>query len=150
VSNFALDVSKWVEKVKGREDTVVRKISLDMFSRVVMRSPVGQPKLWKHPAPPGYVGGRFRNNWYVSIDTPSNESNSKPDASGEGSLGRIRGSLTEIHAGMRIFLTNNLPYAWRLETGWSTQAPSGMVGITVTEFQSIVDKAVGEAKQEKP
>ena len=40
---------------------------------------------------------------------------------------------------------NNLPYAQRLEDGWSKQAPSGMVGLAVREFRSIVESAAGEA-----
>ena len=43
--------------------------------------------------------------------------------------------------GATIYLVNNLPYAVRLEYGWSKQAPAGMVRITAAEFQSIVDDA---------
>jgi hypothetical protein len=34
-----------------------------------------------------------------------------------------------------IYLTNSLPYARRLEYGWSKQAPAGMVRITVANFE---------------
>jgi hypothetical protein len=46
------------------------------------------------------------------------------------------------------FLTNNLPYALRLEYGWSkNQAPAGMVGLAVAEFQSIVRDAAAEVNK---
>jgi hypothetical protein len=57
----------------------------------------------------------------------------------------VRGVREEGAAGKVHFLTNNLPYALRLEYGWSKQAPHGMVGVTVKEYQQIVDKAVKES-----
>ena len=44
-------------------------------------------------------------------------------------------------AGQVAFIVNNLPYAIPLEYGHSTQAPNGMVRITVERFQQIVDAA---------
>jgi hypothetical protein len=35
-----------------------------------------------------------------------------------------------------------MPYALRLEYGWSKQAPAGMVRVTVAEFQAVVNAAV--------
>ncbi|WP_256203847.1 MULTISPECIES: hypothetical protein [unclassified Pseudomonas] len=37
---------------------------------------------------------------------------------------------------------NNLPYAIPLEYGHSTQAPAGMVRVTLANFQHIVDEAI--------
>jgi hypothetical protein len=45
------------------------------------------------------------------------------------------------------YLQNNLPYAWRLETGYSKQAPAGIVGITALEFGGIVDDVVLRVRQ---
>jgi len=39
-----------------------------------------------------------------------------------------------------IYLTNNLPYAQRLEEGYSQQAPAGMVALTIQEFQAIANE----------
>lgn len=36
--------------------------------------------------PDGYVGGRFKNNWYVGFDSQPTQSNDTPDASGQGSI----------------------------------------------------------------
>jgi hypothetical protein len=41
-----------------------------------------------------------------------------------------------------IYLTNALPYARRLEYGWSKQAPSGMVRISAMRFAEAVRKAI--------
>ena len=40
-------------------------------------------------------------------------------------------------------MMNNLPYGPRLEyEGWSSQAPAGMVQVSVTEAQTFVNNAV--------
>ena len=50
-------------------------------------------------------------------------------------------------AGQTIFITNSLPYAYRLEyDGWSRQAPAGMVRVTVVEFAQRFERAVRAAK----
>ena len=43
-----------------------------------------------------------------------------------------------------FFVGNNLPYAYRLETGYSKQAPSGLVGLTVLRFNTFIQNAVTE------
>lgn len=141
---FSLDVERFVKKAKGNATLVLRKVALDMFARVVMRSPVGNPLLWKNPAPPGYVGGRFRNNWYPAVNFYSTDlSASAPDKSGKASMQRINAVVGKAQLGDAITLVNNLPYAWPLETGWSKQAPAGMVGLTVLEFQPLVNRHSG-------
>jgi len=38
-----------------------------------------------------------------------------------------------------IWFTNNLPYADRVENGWSTQRPQGMVRSTVKMFKPLIE-----------
>ncbi|HDC4676464.1 TPA: hypothetical protein O8U49_004727, partial [Enterobacter kobei] len=80
--------------------------------------------------PEGYVGGRFKNNWYVGFDSQPTETNDTPDASGQGSNSRGLAVLEVFRVGQvsTIYFTNNLPYAQALENGHSNQAPGGMVG----------------------
>lgn len=201
-STFALDVSRWCEQAKENADTVLRGVAIELLSRVVLRSPVGNPDLWKANARAvyqretfnlfaerinqrasiynanlvaagevtksgrirgarptvklksgkalrrsfpntqgkGYVGGRFRSNWFVSIGTPSRQTTTQVDPSGTTSIARGTTALAGVTAGPTIFLTNNLPYAIPLEYGHSKQAPTGVVRVTVSEFQSIVDE----------
>ena len=40
-----------------------------------------------------------------------------------------------------LTITNSLPYAIRVENGYSTQAPAGMVKVTVVQFQNFIAKA---------
>jgi hypothetical protein len=83
--------------------------------------------------PKGYVGGRLRNSWYVTMDKPSDGSGREPNKAGAGSLTELK----NIGVGGVCFLTNNLPYALPVEYGHSKQAPAGMVRINVTRVAEM-------------
>jgi hypothetical protein len=124
--------------VKSEVEETVRlatqKISLEGLKGVVLKSPVGNPSLWKGRAPPGYVGGRFRGNWNVGIGS-MDESVSNNTANNRVSVGASE--INSADAYSIIWITNNLPYANRLENGWSKQAPGGMVALTFAELQAM-------------
>lgn len=98
--------------------------------------------------PEGYVGGRFKNNWYVGFDSQPAESNDTPDASGQGSNSRGLAVLEVFRAGhvSSIYFTNNLPYAQALENGHSSQAPGGMVGLTALDAAQYFREAMSEVR----
>ena len=98
--------------------------------------------------PEGYVGGRFKNNWYVGFDSQPTQSNDTPDASGQGSNSRGMAVLEVFRVGQvsSIFFTNNLPYAAALENGHSGQAPGGMVGITALDAAQLFREAMSEVR----
>lgn len=93
-------------------------------------------------APSGYVGGRFRGNWMFSIGAPDGTTTEEVDPSGAKSTARIVAGALEFKAGDTCYITNSLGYAIPLEFGHSTQAPGGMVRITVARFQQIVLEAI--------
>lgn len=144
MSTFSLDVTRWVEKAEKRHDLVVRKICLELFRGVVMMSPVGNPELWKSPPSKGYVGGRFRANWQCSIGQPASGTTSEVDPRGSKAIAGITREVSKMRFGDVIYLVNNLPYANALENGWSTQAPAGMLGVTVARFNGVVRQAAQE------
>jgi hypothetical protein len=87
--------------------------------------------------------GRFRNNWYLSIGySPNVATNTGADKSGSAALTRIANGLGSAKLGDLIWITNNLPYATRLEYGYSKQAPAGMVRISAARFQQYLSAAV--------
>ncbi|WP_410753997.1 hypothetical protein [Citrobacter youngae] len=98
--------------------------------------------------PEGYVGGRFKNNWYVGFDSQPTQSNDTPDASGHGSNSRGMAVLEVFRVGQvsSIYFTNNLPYAAALENGHSGQAPGGMVGITAIDAAQLFREAMSEVR----
>ncbi|HEM8640890.1 hypothetical protein ABH214_11085 [Enterobacter hormaechei] len=98
--------------------------------------------------PEGYVGGRFKNNWYVGLDSQPTETNDTPDASGQGSNSRGLAVLEVFKVGQvsTIYFTNNLPYAQALENGHSNQAPGGMVGLTALDAAQYFREAMNEVR----
>lgn len=98
--------------------------------------------------PGGYVGGRFKNNWYVGFDSQPTETNDTPDASGQGSNSRGLAVLEVFRVGQvdTIYFTNNLPYAQALENGHSNQAPGGMVGLTAIDAAQYFREAMSEVR----
>lgn len=146
VGSFADQLQAFADKTKVKMETVVRKAALDLQGGVVLRSPVGNPDLWASKAPPGYVGGRFRANWMVGIGTKNSDTVTTEDKTGAVSLARVEPALANWEPGQAIILSNSLPYAYRLEYGWSDQAPGGMVRLTVQDWRDYVSKAVAETK----
>lgn len=139
--SFALDLSKFAEKTKGKADMIVRKIVLDVGTALVMKSPVGDADYWIRPAPPGYVGGRYRANWQYGFGHYNVGTTEDVDPSGGQTINAIVGKVKPGAAGHVHYLTNSLPYGPRLEDGHSRQAPNGMVKLTVLEFNPIVEAA---------
>lgn len=106
-----------------RIEKVKRLSAIALFDSVALATPVKE--------------GRLRGNWQCSLVNPK-----------DGELD-LR-SLAEVNAEIRervgaskledtLWLTNNLPYAERIEyDGWSGQAPAGMVRINAANWERIV------------
>ena len=120
--SFSIDLSRAISKAKKRQDVVVRKVMLECFSKVVMRSPV--------------LTGRFRANWIASVGTYSRSPGDAFDKSGDQTVRKIKQDVLGMDISQRCYLTNALPYAVRLERGWSKQSPQGMVRLTLAEITS--------------
>lgn len=87
-----------------------------------------------------YTGGRFRGNWQVTFDRPAVGAIDRVDKAGTATL--AAGSEVLAHYDSSeygsIWFTNNVPYAQRLEYGWSKQAPAGIVRVVAAEINSKV------------
>lgn len=158
---FALDLQRFAEKVQDKADEAVSAIMIGIAARIDERSPVGDMTLWKDvdsygfdekfatlvkERREGYVGGHFRANWQLGVDVIPEGEVVGTDPTGEATQGRIVAAIPDEASGHVYWLANNAPYARRLEEGWSTQAPQGMVGLTVIEFQAIVREAIAKVK----
>lgn len=152
---FALDLTKLFEG--ETEKAVVKatqKLALDALRGVVLKSPVGFPPNWKRPAPKGYVGGQFRGAWQLSVGSPGSgiTGRSRPGKAGSANAAGNAAAdavpaLAALQAYQTVYIVNGLPYAERLEAGWSGQAPMGMVALTVQELNSVVLNYInGEVK----
>lgn len=124
---FAEDLKKICDRSGDKAELVVRRAALDIGGQLVDRSPVDT--------------GRFKNNWQTGIGGMDKNISAAADLGGAGALARLTAQVAAWKPGQSIFISNSLPYAYRLETGWSKQAPSGMVRLTVQNFEQAVAKA---------
>ena len=142
--SFGSDIRKWAEKAKQGTDQVIRASLIDVSTRIIKRTPVGDPAQWQTKYPPkGYVGGTARGNWFASINNPVTAFSESVIS--ESNAINAAAAMTANATGNVFYLTNNLPYIFRLEyQGWSTQAPNGMVRVSVIEFNNALTKAISE------
>lgn len=95
-----------------------RAFALVCLSRIIRLSPVDS--------------GRYRGSHVLSVGKESYEVSSVPDRYGGVTLQAGEAKLRGIAKGAmpRIFIQTNLPYAQRLENGWSKQAPAGVYAVS--------------------
>lgn len=118
MASFGDQLRRIADKRKVTLETAVRRTVLGMGAQMVRMSPVDT--------------GRFRSNWFYGDGlAPSGF-----DQSGSASLQRITAGVASWSPGETMRVTNSLPYARRLENGWSQQAPAGMVRTTIADFQA--------------
>ena len=130
MGTFADQLKAFHLKTEGLSDRVVRTAILEVFARVVVRSPVDT--------------GRFRSAWTVSADYLVVREPAVAEGTTTGSPipPPDPPALVERCIGRRFYIVNNISYGPALEDGGSKQAPSGMVGLTALQWPSIVRAAV--------
>jgi hypothetical protein len=141
MGSFSVQLQQFADKTSKRADDIVGRVIVGIAQRLDERSPVGDATYWQSKPPKGYTGGRFRGNWQLGIGIIPAGETGRIDPSGSATLGTIIASIPDQPAGTIAYLSNNVPYAQRIEDGWSRQAPQGLVGITAMEFQQVVDQA---------
>ena len=104
---------------------------------VVVRSPVDE--------------SRFRNNWFSGLNNVNTKTTTRTSRKGFGEKGGVRlaelsNLASSIKLGDEIFFTNSLPYARRLEFGWSQLAPMGMVRIATAQWPLVVARVTRQIK----
>lgn len=121
MSRWSIPLDRLVAKAKADVEIVTRKVAFEAFRRVVLKSPVDT--------------GRFRANWNYSLGAPDYGTTT---ATNEGRGQQEAAKALGMPLGGVAYFSNGLPYAGRLEYGYSKQAPAGMVRTTAAEFQQIV------------
>lgn len=132
---FSLQIDRSLDLVDDEINDVIQVIGMYCLRGIVQKSPVDT--------------GRFRGNWIVSNNTPDMSTKTQTDKSGSRVIneGTTKISTFDYKTQSTIYIQNNLPYANRLENGWSKQAPKGMVSITVNNAnQKYKDVLVGPVR----
>ena len=126
--SFSNQLKKLAEKRKQTLEQVFRGTLLDIGSMIIIQSP--------------HDTGRFRLNWNFSqgrIDPSTNDRTSPSKSSSQSeAIGKLEAALKDFQIGQVFYMSNNLPYAIPLEYGHSTQAPKGMVRLSVRQYKKFL------------
>ena len=123
MAGFGAQVGKFARNFEEQADKKVRAITFALFREVIRRTPVDK--------------GRLKGNWQCTISSPAFGTVEIDDKSGSKTIAQMAANMGGL--GSTTYLTNNLPYAHRIEyDGWShTKAPAGMVRVSFARIQGI-------------
>lgn len=109
------------KKLAGDIDQLViriqQKIAFEILEGVVNMNPV--------------LTGRSRGNWQVSLGVPASGVLDSWPAGAQDVIYRGQATIDSIQVFGPVYISNNVPYILELEKGTSTQAPQGMVQVTL-------------------
>ncbi len=129
--SFVSDIKRFVRRTDKRFDLVFQGTCLDLLSKIIKRTPVDT--------------GRLAGNWSVGINNIPRDVIENTDTEKAVEYGMLR--LSDAVIGDVAYIVNNLPYVHPIEyEGHSEQAPEGMVGITVAEYEKAVEERARKAK----
>jgi len=121
--SFSIDLDRYNSFVEAKAVKNMRSIVAVSLQGIMSRNPVDT--------------GRSRANWRVQAGKPDLETDDNVDAAATLNRGLGVAKALELRD-KNIYISNNLPYAMRLEYGWSGQAPQGMVRVTAVEVLSLI------------
>ena len=121
---FNRELKRWInEDVKGRTLTAYKKIVRDLGRSVVLDTPVDT--------------GQARGNWrFTTSKVSAAYDPRKLDPRGTAAIGRLEAVIARLRLSDPVYITNNVPYIEKLETGWSQQAPAGMLGRNIARVSA--------------
>lgn len=127
--SFSGDIEAFARKSGESLDKTVRSVTIELGTAIINNTPVDE--------------GRAKGNWQTSTGAPKT---GELDRTGDSA------SISELQqnaggAGSVTYISNNLPYIYRLEQGWSDQAaPYAMVRGNFTRIESMINAAVQKNK----
>ena len=114
-------------------DLRIRRIGLELLKKLIDKTPVDT--------------GHLRHNWQVTINTQTDTELPGEDAGGIATFNREKVKLTNLGLGPLVVFQNPAPYAEIIEMGrteksGSTQAPQGMVRVSLQEVANTYNLQV--------
>lgn len=134
--SFTKQLYDWTNKTEEKILKVKRMSCFDLFSAVIMSTPVDK--------------GVLRNNWFIDFGPGgSKETTSEADKGGQHTINRIELALKDLTMPIDVVLTNNLPYAVPIEfDGLSGKAKRGMLRKNAMRWETIVTNNIKKVANE--
>ena len=120
IQSFTGDLKKFSQATGVELETVVRKVAFDVYKGITQKTPVDT--------------GRAKANWNIGLGAINYTVTKNTTFR---AIEPPKGSGKSI-----IYITNNLPYINALENGSSTQAPNGMVNLTMQDVQRSIRNVI--------
>ena len=127
--SFQASLKQFSDESRKKADKNVRKTLMACLQGCISRSPVDT--------------GSFRLNWTIQAKIPdmtvknaTGSGGKKPKPPGMADLAKALNVPYDM--GDLVYVSNALPYATRLESGWSEQAETGVVAPTIREVEAKI------------
>lgn len=126
--------------VNAEISTAIRKGVLDVFRNIIKRSPVDT--------------GAYRASHGIANMEPAKNEDVVKGKKGQVidasvALAKLANWTWKVGDG-DIYIFNNLPYAERIENGWSKKAPAGCYRVALAEMVQFLNKELAKLKTVDP
>lgn len=120
MGTFSADVSRLVSQIEQKANMVLRKVAIDTTERVRDKTPVDT--------------GQLRASWTCSLGSMPSTFNGEDTAAAQFKLGDTFYIATDkVYAPMLEYGLYPQPGGSKTVNGYSTQAPQGMVRVSIQE-----------------
>ena len=133
----AIEFEKWKKQFEGNivqtlvaADDVRAKAARKLFNYLRTISPVGDPQSWQILPDSSYTPGHFKASWQINTYDK----------------GKVKIRNGSSPTGSTIEILNDAEYAWRLEQGWSRQAPNGTLRVGIAKWPEFVKQSQNEVR----
>ncbi len=127
--SLTTDLRKIAKKRKQSLEQVYRATMNDVSNFIITSSPVDS--------------GAFRANWLSALNS-GDYTYDKAKTNISDAEGRLTATVGGLSVNDNFYFTNSMPYAKRLEDGYSDFAPNGMVKVAILDFPQIVAQRARE------
>ncbi len=119
ITRFLATMDLAERTIENMAEKVFHESCETIMDNTIRWTPVGKPELWKYPnTNPFYEPGTLKGSWRLSFPTAREAT-----------------------------LENPVVYAQRVEDGWSTQAPYGMLKRAIALWPTIVEIAANKVNR---
>lgn len=124
------DLEAYMKKHIERAHKIPRQAFLEVGIDVIRNTPVDE--------------GFAKGSWTFSQNSTNPVFSTEQDESGREAIGKFSRGVNASRNGDNLYLLSNLVYMPRLEYGYSTQAPTGMVRNAINRFGDKLKRRLNE------
>ena len=127
---FNANWERAVLRANKNADNIIKESAYELFRDIILDTPVDT--------------GALLGNWAATIGGAYSSFTGILDKGGSQTVTSMKSVVESYKPGIPLYLTNTKPYAERIEYGYSSQAPIGMVRVNVLRFGDIIARVSRE------